>query len=436
MDNYTTPFKSHSVPFKATGVFYGVVHGVANNQLNISVPRMTGPDIVFSGIDYVDSGFTTVPSVGELVLVGFLEGRKDDLVVLGRVKSALGAVNVDPVGAVVDDVLSFDGEKWVPVPLSGLPTGPTGPTGATGPTGPTGPTGTASTVTGPTGSTGPTGPTGAGGVLGYWGSFWSTQDQTAASANTEYLITYNNTDPDSNGVSVVSSNRVTFANAGVYSIIFSVQWVNSGNQIYDANIWLKKNGSNIADSDSKWSVVDKHGSVNGHAIGTVNFVLKLNAGDYIQLAWQTTNTSVSIEADPAASPTPGIPSIILTATQVMYTQLGPTGPTGTAGNWSSAQTVTTPTITSNNYNLAAGDAGNLLLLSNSASMTLTVGTSLMSSGQRVDLIQTGAGQVTVSASGTTINGTPTLKFRTQYSSATLICTTSNTYILVGDLAVA
>jgi hypothetical protein len=95
---------------------------------------------------------------------------------------------------------------------------------------------------------------------------------------------------------------------------------------------LKKNGSNVADSDSKWSVVGRHGSVNGHAIGTVNFVLKLNAGDYIQLGWQTTNTGVSIEADPAASPAPGIPSIILTATQVMYTQVGPQGPQGTQGS--------------------------------------------------------------------------------------------------------
>jgi hypothetical protein len=111
----------------------------------------------------------------------------------------------------------------------------------------------------------------------------------------------------------------------VYSIIFSVQWVNSDNSIHDANIWLKKNGSNVADSDSKWSVVGKHGSVNGHAIGTVNFVLKLYAGDYIQLGWQTTDPSVSLEADPAASPTPGIPSVILTATQVLYTQVGPQG---------------------------------------------------------------------------------------------------------------
>lgn len=158
------------------------------------------------------------------------------------------------------------------------------------------------------------------GATGYWGSFWSTQDQTAAADNTEYLITYNNTDADSSGVSVVSNSQVTFAYSGVYSIIYSVQFVNTANSIYDANIWLKKNGSNVADSDSKWSVVGSHGGVNGHAIGSVNYVLKVTAGDYLQLAWQTTNTAISIEADPAASPAPGIPSIILTATQVMNTQ--------------------------------------------------------------------------------------------------------------------
>lgn len=124
---------------------------------------------------------------------------------------------------------------------------------------------------------------------------------------------------------------MTFAYSGVYSIIYSVQFVNTSSNIHDANIWLKKNGSNFADSDSKWSVVGSHGGVNGHAIGSVNYVLKVTAGDYLELAWQTTNTAISIEADPAASPAPAIPSIILTATQVMNTQVGPTGPGVAAG---------------------------------------------------------------------------------------------------------
>jgi hypothetical protein len=202
--------------------------------------------------------------------------------------------------------------------------GATGSTGATGERGATGFTG----ATGATGERGATGATGAGGALGYWGSFWSTDDQIAVTANTEYQITCNNTDPDSYGVFVSNGSRINFTSTGVYSIIYSVQFVNTSNQIQDANIWLKKNGSNVADSDSKWSIVERHGNIDGHAIGSVNYVLKLNAGDYLELAWQTTSTNLSIQYLPAVSPAPAIPSIILTATQVMYTQVGPTGPTG------------------------------------------------------------------------------------------------------------
>ncbi len=166
---------------------------------------------------------------------------------------------------------------------------------------------------------------GAGGGPGYWGSFWSTEDQIAATADYEYQITYNNTDPDSSGVGITNGSQVKFTNAGVYSIIYSVQFVNTSNQIRDANIWLKKNGTNVPDSDSKWSVVSRHGSIDGHAIGSVNYVLKLNAGDYLELAWRSTDPSLSIEALPAEGVAPAIPSIILTATQVANTLVGATG---------------------------------------------------------------------------------------------------------------
>jgi len=226
-----------------------------------------------------------------------------------------------------------------PVGMQGIqgPTGDRGTTGATGsigPTGPTGPTGADSIVPGPTGATGPTGPqgpTGSGGVLGYWGSFWSNLDQSATAANTGYAITLENTDPDSNGVYLSDGSRINFQNAGVYSIIFSIQFANTHVQIHDADVWFKKNGSNIPDSDSKWSVVESHGGEEGHAIGAVNLVLKLNAGDYIELYWQTNDTRIILQNDPAVPPAPAIPSVIVTATQVMYTQIGPTGPTGPQG---------------------------------------------------------------------------------------------------------
>ncbi len=229
--------------------------------------------------------------------------------------------------------------------------GPTGPTGSTGAGGPTGPTGAASTVAGPTGptgstgntgptgntgNTGPTGPTGstgstgAGGALGYWGSFWDTTTQTAAAINTAYAITLNSADAGNNGVSVASSSQITFAYAGTYSLTFSIQFTNSSNALGNTQIWLRKNGTNLTDTNSHYDVPSKQGSLYVSEVFTVNFVLNLAANDYIQVFWQTANTNVSIETLAASGNYPRTPSIIFTATQVMYTQLGPTGPTGAA----------------------------------------------------------------------------------------------------------
>jgi hypothetical protein len=179
------------------------------------------------------------------------------------------------------------------------------------------------------GITGPTGPTGGGGVLGYWGSFWSDADQTAAATNTAYAMTLNNTDPDSSGVSVTSSSHVNFTYAGVYDIQFSAQFHNtggggSGNTV---NIWLNKNGSIVSDTDTRLTVPSNA----PYVVAAWNFVLKLNAGDYLELIWSTDNTHIQLEAEAAAGIHPAIPSVILTATQVMNTQLGPTGPTGATG---------------------------------------------------------------------------------------------------------
>ena len=222
--------------------------------------------------------------------------------------------------------------------------GETGPTGVTGPVGVTGATGVAG-VTGPTGVTGPvgvtgatgvgitgaTGAAGAGGALGYWGSFWDTTNQAPVAINTPQAVTLNSYDAANNGVTVASSSQVTFGYQGVYSITFSVQLTNRSTALGTSQFFLKKNGAILADTNSHYDVPDKQGSSFSSEILTVNFVLSLSANDYIQLFWQTTNANVSLETLPAGGTYPRTPSVILTATQVMYTQLGPTGATGVQG---------------------------------------------------------------------------------------------------------
>jgi hypothetical protein len=116
---------------------------------------------------------------------------------------------------------------------------------------------------------------------------------------------------------------MTFDFAGVYSITFSIQFANSSATLYDSQVWLRKNGTtsafDIADSNSRFSITGRHGSTNGHVIGTVNFVMQLNAGDYIVLAWSAEDVAVVIETLPATVGTPTVPrtpGIILTAAQV------------------------------------------------------------------------------------------------------------------------
>ena len=76
--------------------------------------------------------------------------------------------------------------------------------------------------------------------------------------------------------------------------------------------------------------------------------------------------------------------------------------------------------------MGSGSALTLTIPPNSA-IAYPVGTSL-------DVLQTGAGQVTIAAGdGVTVNATPGLKLRTQWSSATLFKRAENTWVVFGDL---
>ena len=101
--------------------------------------------------------------------------------------------------------------------------------------------------------------------------------------------------------------------------------------------------------------------------------------------------------------------------------------------WLGTQTLNAQTGTT--YTIVAGDLGKLVTLTNASAVALTVPAGLgLAAGQRIDLAQLGAGQVTVAGSGATVNATPGLKLRAQYSAATLLCTATNVYLLVGDLS--
>ena len=92
--------------------------------------------------------------------------------------------------------------------------------------------------------------------------------------------------------------------------------------------------------------------------------------------------------------------------------------------------------TGTTYTLVAADAGKLVTLTNAAAITLTVPGSVFTAGQRIDVLVLGAGMVTVVGSSCTVNGTPSLVSRAQYSAFTVLFTSATTAVVVGDLASA
>ena len=89
--------------------------------------------------------------------------------------------------------------------------------------------------------------------------------------------------------------------------------------------------------------------------------------------------------------------------------------------------------TGTTYTLAIGDRDKLVTLSNASAITVTIPNGIFSAGDSINIQQIGAGQVTVANDGTTtFTGTGT-KLRTQYSAATIICTGTNTFTLIGDI---
>jgi hypothetical protein len=188
--------------------------------------------------------------------------------------------------------------------------------------------GSAGQVLTSTGSTTPTWATVSTGIgtTGYWGSFWDTTNQTAASITSAYTINIGTSDPNNNGVSIVSSNQITVAHAGVYNIQYSIQFENigTGNKNYNVDVWFRLNGVDIPDSNSTYWIPSKNSTVKGELIAAVNYVLSLNAGDYIQLMWAVSDVDILIATLPAtSSPTvPRTPGVIVTVTPVTEIGIG------------------------------------------------------------------------------------------------------------------
>lgn len=149
-----------------------------------------------------------------------------------------------------------------------------------------------------------------------YAQYSDTTDQSIASTTTAYSFTFNTTDY-AEGFTLASNSRITATYSGLYNVQFSVQFDNSDTQAHNTNIWFAKNGSNLANSNTQFTVPSSHGGGNGKLCAVVNCFVALAKNDYVEIKWQSSSTQVTAQSDSTqTSPDrPATPCIIAT---VMY----------------------------------------------------------------------------------------------------------------------
>lgn len=158
------------------------------------------------------------------------------------------------------------------------------------------------------------GPRGGKYINNPYGAFQDGTNQTAANTTTAYPVTFDTTD-FSNGVTLSNSSRLNVSQPGLYNLQFSIQIKNTTNSSQDIDFWFRKNGTDIAKSNSRFGIPARKSSGDpSHGIVALNYFVSLAANDYIQIVWRTSDVAVTIETFAAGtSPTrPSIPSVIAT----------------------------------------------------------------------------------------------------------------------------
>ena len=214
-------------------------------------------------------------------------------------------------------------------------------------------------------------------------------------------ITISSADYSSKGAIVVGTGTGTF----------TTQAVGTNGQVLTAN-------SALADG-IEWTTLSALPSQSG------------NSGKYLT----TNGTAASwatVNATPALDDLTDVTVTSATTNDVVYYN-----GTTWVNRYVGAIPVITNAQTGTTYTLVAGDAGDIVEINNASAITLTIPTNAsvpFATGTQITILQTGAGQITVTGpSGGTLNATPGTKLRAQWSSATLLKRATDTWVLMGDL---
>lgn len=113
-------------------------------------------------------------------------------------------------------------------------------------------------------------------------------------------------------------SEIVVTQPGIYNLQWSGQFVNKAAAIHEISVWLRTNGTDVVGSNGQVSVNAKHGAFDGGAIVSWNYLVSLNANEYVELWYSTPDVDAYLTSYAAGtSPTrPTTASVIATMTFV------------------------------------------------------------------------------------------------------------------------
>jgi hypothetical protein len=144
------------------------------------------------------------------------------------------------------------------------------------------------------------------------GDFYIAADVTAASANTEYKLTYT-AEASNSGITLGSpATRIVFEEAGQYVISFSAQISSTSASTVHFYFWPSVNGTDINNSAMTTALHQNNATL----ITSRTQIFTVAANDYLEVNWMVDSTAGFLNATAAASPVPNIPASTLSITRL------------------------------------------------------------------------------------------------------------------------
>ena len=144
------------------------------------------------------------------------------------------------------------------------------------------------------------------------GDFYINADVTAASANTEYQLTYT-AEASNSGITLGSpASRIVFGEAGQYVISFSAQISSTSSSTVHFYFWPSVNGTDINNSAMTTALHQNNATL----VTSRTQIFTVAANDYLEVNWMTDSTNGFLNATAASAPVPNIPASTLSITRL------------------------------------------------------------------------------------------------------------------------